>query len=212
MQRPTPTPVMHFTRVEHVAGMIERGLLSDNEAQAEDVLQIEVGNTGIKERRRRRLVTIPPGGTVADYVPFYYAPRSPMMYSIHCGNVPAYTEGCDRIVYLVTSLERLAANGLHVLMTDRNAVLQFAEFKDFAKGVPDDFIDWALMKERYWNNTSQFPDRMERRMAECLARPRVPWEAIEQVVTKSSAVHDELMGNVAGNCDTPVIVRPQWYF
>ena len=92
MQRPTPTPVMHFTRVEHVVDMIEHGLLSDNEAQAEGLLQVEVGNTGIKDRRTRRVVTIPPGGTVADYVPFYYAPRSPMMFSIHCGNVPTYDE------------------------------------------------------------------------------------------------------------------------
>lgn len=212
MQRPTPTPVLHFTRVEHVVDMIERGLRSDNEAQAEGLLQIEVGNTGIKERRRRRQVTVPPGGVVADYVPFYYAPRSPMMYSIHCGRVPSYQDGCDRIVYLVTSLERLAACDLDVLMTDRNAVLQLAEIKDFALGVPDDFIDWELMKARYWNNTDQFPDRMERRMAECLAHPWVPWDAIEQVVTKSSAIRDELTRDIAGRCDTPVTVRPAWYF
>jgi ssDNA thymidine ADP-ribosyltransferase, DarT len=212
MQRPIPTHVVHFTRVEHVADIIEHGLLSDNEAQARGLMRIEVGNTSIKERRRRRLIAIPPGGAVADYVPFYYAPRSPMMYAIHCGNVPTYKDGCERIVYLVSSLERLAEHGLQVLMTDRNAVLEFAEVKDFARGVPEDFIDWDLMKTTYWNDTDQFPDRKERRMAECLAYPRVPWDAVEQIVTKSPAVRDELESGIAGAGDTPIIVRPQWYF
>ncbi|NEA35324.1 DUF4433 domain-containing protein [Streptomyces sp. SID13031] len=212
MQRPIPTAVMHFTRVEHVAAMVQHGLMSDNEAQALGLLRFEVGNVGIKERRRRRPVTVPPGGFVADYVPFYYAPRSPMMSAIHHGAVPTYKDGCDRIVYLVSSLERLASHRLHVIMTDRNAVLDLTDFRDFGRGVEDEFIDWELMQATYWNNTDQFPDRKERRMAECLVYPRAPWGVVEYIVTKSPAVRDELAQVVAGSCNTPINVGPRWYF
>lgn len=213
MPRPIPTPVVHFTRVEHVADIIARGLVSDNEAQAEGLLTVEIGNVGIKERRRRRTVPRPPHGTVADYVPFYFAPRSPMMYSIHCGNVPTYSHGCDRLVYLASTVERLISLGLDVLLTDRNAVLDFADFVDADADVPDDFIDWDLMKAQYWNNTPDRPDRKERRMAECLVRPRVPWEAFESVVARSAPVAREVEAQTAAAASSPSVdVRPQWYF
>jgi hypothetical protein len=48
---------------------------------------------------------------VADYVPFYFAPRSPMLYKLHKGGVPNYTNGQDPLVYLVSSAEAVAASG-----------------------------------------------------------------------------------------------------
>lgn len=103
MPRPVPTPIVHFTRVEHLATIIRGGLLSDSRAQQSGMLQVEVGHPDIKERRRRRPVPAAAGGVVADYVPFYFAPRSPMLYVIERGNVPTYDQGCDRIIYLVTT-------------------------------------------------------------------------------------------------------------
>lgn len=71
-------------------------------------------------------VRVRPGGVVADYVPFYFAPRSPMLYAIHMGNVAEYNDGIDPLVYIVTSVERLLALGLAVVTTDRNAALATA--------------------------------------------------------------------------------------
>ena len=48
-----------------------------------DRLTTEVGQPDIKLKRRHRVVPIDPGGVVADYVPFYFAARSPMLGSIH---------------------------------------------------------------------------------------------------------------------------------
>ena len=213
MLRPQPLEVVHFTRVEHLGGMAEWGMFSDNEAQARGLLQIEVGNSGIKERRRRRAVPIPPGGSVADYVPFYFAPRSPMMYSIERGNVPTYQDGCGRLAYIVTNIERLVSLGLPTLLTDRNAVLRLAEFTDARSAARDDFIDWELMQARYWNSTPEEPDRMERRMAECLVHSNVPWEAVTEIVTQTRAVAEdaERVLTAVGRTTT-ILVRPDWYF
>ena len=120
--------MLHFTHVDHLVAVAQHGLLSDTVARACGLLTNEVGNREIKERRRRRVVPIAPGGVVADYVPFYFAPRSPMMYSIHRGNVPEYPDGIEPLVYLVTTIERLFVLGCAVLTTDRNAVLGYAEF------------------------------------------------------------------------------------
>lgn len=182
--RPKPTRLYHFTHIEHLESIVARGLVSDSMAQASGLVSVDVGNQGIKERRRRRTVPIEPGGVVADYVPFYFAYRSPMMFTIAGGNVPTYTRGCDDLVYLVTTIERLVKLGSSLVYTDRNATLRIATFTDDVARL-DGLIDWQLMRQRMWNSTPDQLDRQERRMAECLAYQRVAWEAFQEVVTRT---------------------------
>ena len=172
--------MLHFTHIEHLADVSDRGLLCDSQAQARGILIKEVGNRGIKERRRVRVVPVHPGGVVADYVPFYYAPRSPMMFSIHHGNVPEYTEGISSLAYLTTTVERLLDVDCDIVVTDRNAVLGFTAFHSGTDTL-DDVVDWKLMKAKMWNDTIEEPDRMERRMAECLVHDHVPWTAFTAI-------------------------------
>jgi hypothetical protein len=68
MKRPVPTPVMHFTHVESLLGIVARGLASDRSARSEGSVRIDVGEPSIKAARRQRVVKSPPGGVVADYV------------------------------------------------------------------------------------------------------------------------------------------------
>ncbi len=211
MPRPVPTPLYHFTPIHHLGSIIEHGLLCDNGAAA-GLLAIEVGNRGIKERRRRRALPVGPRGVVADYVPFYFAPRSPMLYSIAMGNVPEYTGGVDPLVYLVTTTDRLAELGLPMLFTDRNAVLDTARFTGSLSDL-DTLIDWPLMRATMWNNTPSEPDRKERRMAECLVHRQVPWRAMEYVAAHTPARAAEARATLARSCQgIAVRTRREWYF
>jgi len=209
--RPVPTPLYHFTPIHHLASIIEHGVLCDT-GTAAGRLAVEVGNRGIKERRRRRVVLVGPRGVVADYVPFYFAPRSPMLYAIAMGNVPEYTGGMDPLVYLVTTAGRLAKLGLPILFTDRNAVLETAHFTQDPADL-DALIDWPLMRAKMWNNTPGEPDRRERRMAECLVHRQVPWRAIEYVATFSPARAAEAQATLARfSQGVAVRTRRDWYF
>lgn len=213
--RKQPTPVTHFTHVGHLATVIEQGLLSDTASHGAGVLAVEVGDLGIKDRRRGREVPVPPGGAVADYVPFYFAPRSPMMFSISKGNVPSYQGGTARLIYLVTSLDRLHGTGHEVVLSDRNAVYAYADFRVFdpADPIDDDFIDWDLMGQRDWYNTDAEPQRKERRMAEALVHERVAWDVITSIGVQSEIVAAEVRAILAAaRSSIPVNVRPTWYF
>lgn len=212
MSRPIPTQVVHFTHVDHLETVVENGLLADTTAKSAGLLTVEVGNQGIKDQRRRRAVPVAPGGVVADYVPFYFAPRSPMMSAIEHGRVPTYTAGCDDLIYLVTTVEQLEDLGLTVLYTDRNATLAFAKFSDDSSDLAT-LIDWELMRAKYWSNTDQDPERRERRMAECLAHEGVPWEAFSEVVARNEACAASARAVLARLGEsTGVVVRPDWYF
>ncbi|BCK52534.1 hypothetical protein NWFMUON74_03060 [Nocardia wallacei] len=151
------------------------------------------------------------GGFVADYVPFYFAPRSPMMYSIFKKNVDTYSGSDRELVYLRTTVETLIDQGLQPVFTDRNAALQVCRFTcDLA--VVDTMIDWPLMGERIWKNTETDHDRVERRMAECLVHGKVPWSAFVEIAVCSQQTVDRVR-LADGLVDrTPVSVRPAWYF
>ena len=206
--RPYPTRVFHMTRVENLGSIATAGLLSDNMAQSGS-MTIEIGNHGIKERRRSRVVDVGPGGVVADYAPFYFNPRSPMQSSIHKGNVPSYRDGTARLVFLVSTTQRLRELGLSVVVSDRNAVLAIARFTDTDD--LDDLVDWGVIRAKYWND---YIDGRELRHAECLVHRRVPWEAFLEIGVQNTAVAEEASASLrAVGAHVPVpTVRSVWYF
>ncbi|MGJ7908224.1 type II toxin-antitoxin system toxin DNA ADP-ribosyl transferase DarT [Actinopolyspora sp. H202] len=212
MQRPKPTYLYHFTSLEHLSTIVENGLWCDSAIRGSSMLRVEVGDNDIKRRRRGRPVKVPPGGVIADYVPFYFAPPSPMLFKIQREKVAHHNGGTNPLVYLVTSLERLLKLRPRTVYTDRNAVLDTAYFTHLSTTL-DTLIDWPLMVAKMWANTAEEPDRKERRMAECLVHRQVPWEAFEKVVVHSAACARRVSDVLTGY-GRPVQVesKPHWYF
>ncbi|MDR0960742.1 MAG: DUF4433 domain-containing protein [Propionibacteriaceae bacterium] len=213
--------VFHFTHVDHLDGIIDSGLQCDLLIRGDGPLTMEAGHQTIKERRRRRVVTCSPGGVVADYVPFYFAPRSPMLYLItnphqwSTGGVATFEGSARELIYLVTSIRRLMSEGCSLVLTDRNAVLGIAEFStDHERWFTDGFIDWPLMKEKVWKNTAEYPDRKECRMAECLAYQSVPWRAIAEVVVRDEEVGRRVQRILDSHGEERFVPRVErdWYF
>ena len=87
MTTPTRGLLVHFTHADNLESIVRHGIECDAAMQA-GRLTTEIGNHEIKQRRRARVVPIAPGGVVADYVPFYFAARSPMLYVITKARCP----------------------------------------------------------------------------------------------------------------------------
>src|SRR5262249_40429592 len=141
--------ILHFTHIDNLPMIVKCGrLVSDTVAQ-QGLMQAEVGDLDIKEARRRRVIPTDPGGTVGDYVPFYFAPRSPMMYRIACdhrdGIGGRYPDGDRPLVYLAATVGAVIDAGLTWVATDGNAATATTEFSSDLDRL-DDMIDWPLMK------------------------------------------------------------------
>ncbi len=201
---------MHFTHVGNLPTVIASGCLkADSLILAESVSINECGNMQIKERRRHVRVDVPPGGFVADYVPFYFAPRSPMMFSIARGNVPTYSDGQDPLVYLWSHLSVVDRLGLAWVGSDGNCAHSLSVMTN-DWGELEASVDWDVMPLKYWNDTSEDGDRMRRRMAELLIHQRFPIMAIEGIGTKTQEIA-ELARAYTGN-RFPVEVCSDWYY
>lgn len=205
-----PIPLYHFTHVRNLESIVRSGSLRAD-AGVGRALVVEVADADIKHRRRTCRVDAGPGGVVGDYVPFYFAPRSPMLYRISCGGVTGYAEGQDPLVYVLSSVNAIVQRRLAFAFSDGNCSAAFTRFFDDLDDL--DQVDWALMNERYWANTAEDGDRRRRRGAEFLVHVAVPWEAVPRVGARTTATARQARSILDRfGRSTPVEVRREWYF
>jgi hypothetical protein len=202
---------MHFTHVEHLRTIIGDGaLLADS--LVGDRLRHEVGDRGIKERRRTLAVTCGPGGQPCDYVPFYFAPKSPMLYRIGRGGVQHYEDGQDPLVYLVSTIGTVVDAGLQWVFSDGNCGAITTGYYDQLDQL-DAKVDWPLQRQTMWNPTADDPTRETRRAAEFLVYQLMPWSLVQWLVVRNeeTAVTVRTLLAEVGQ-ERQVLVRYHWYY
>lgn len=186
--------IVHFTHVRNLPGILAAGCLhADNQVDRRSALTVEAADLEIKSSRRMIRVGLAPFGCVADYVPFYFAPRSPMLYKLAMGGVPTYTEGQDPLIYLVSTVGAITVAGLRWLFSDGNCAATVTQMFD-DPGLLDSVVDWPLMAARMWSNTADDPDRMRRRMAEFLVHERVPLNCIAGIAVRTQGMKNQVEG------------------
>jgi hypothetical protein len=158
-----------------------------------------------------RRVPLAPNGTLGDYVPFYFAPRSPMLYAINSGFVEGYDEGQAPVIYLISSVEAVNATGRRWLFTEGHAEIAYTDYFNDLRHLNK--IDWRVMKSKFWNDTDEDPDRKRKRQAEFLVHEFFPWEAVQHV-----AVYTEMMKRQVkdilgdGKHARTVRIERSWYY
>src|SRR5437867_3625919 len=119
--------IFRITHIDNVPWILANGLHCPNSKTVDPNFR-EIGNPELIRKRAGHGVPIPPGGTLNDYVPFYFTPLSPMLYNIQTGRNGTQQRSKDEIVILVSSLHKIAELGLPFVFTDRHAYQKTAVF------------------------------------------------------------------------------------
>jgi len=206
-----PTFIYHFTHIEHLPSIIEKGFLSYNKRQMLQTEHIDIAHQDIQQRRAKTKVPCGPRGTLHDYIPFYFAPRSPMLYAIHKGKVENYQQGQEPLIYLVTTVQKVETKGQRFVFTDGHGIMALTEFFDNISHL--DKVDWEVMKSRYWNDTQEYPDRCRRRAAEFLAYEYLPWEFITEIAVINERIKSQVTSILQNINHKPSLsIQPDWYY
>jgi hypothetical protein len=170
-----------------------------------------IGDQELIHKRTRKFIDIPPGGTLADYVAFYFTPCSPMLLNIRTGFRGIRQRSNEEILILVSSLSRVRKAGLQYLFTDRHAYLKAAEFwSDLGMLVR---INWSILQERDFRKDPDEPDKFERYQAEALIHRWMPIDALLGVACCSAPVASDVKRALDRLGSTlRVVARPEWYF
>ncbi|NTW01665.1 MAG: DUF4433 domain-containing protein [Oscillochloris sp.] len=206
------TSIYHITHGGNLISILHvGGLWCDAQIAAQRIAPTGIAHEHIKERRTRRAVPCGPGGTIAEYVPFYFAPRSPMLGAIHTGRVAGYQGGQRAVLHLVADVEAIAATDCRWVFTDGHAEIALSQFSTDLAQLSG--IDWDIMREKYWRDTDDDGDRKRRRQAEFLVYHFCPWTLITEIGVIDHQVQGrvrELLGDAAHQ---PVVtVRRDWYY
>ena len=222
MPQLTPTALFHITAIDNLQSIAGSGLFSKNQVAAQAIKFANIAFQTVQGHRSLKTVPIAPAGNLHDYVPFHFAPRSPMLKTIDSGNVPGCAYKQDDIVHLTTTVKAIAEAGLPFVFTNYHAVKAFADFFGDQKDL--DKIDWELFFEaprlagycKYWNNSYsklRYARRMETRQAEFLVRDSVPLAVLGQIAVRTENMAERVRGALVNAGWSPDIkVIPSWYY
>lgn len=216
MSSPPGQPkIYHITHGQNLASIIDDGFLwSDAEMIIRGGPKADIGLSEIKKRRREELdVTCHPGTKVGQFVPFYFCPRSVMLFILHRGNHPSlnYTEGQRPILHLEADLHEVVAwadgQGRPWAFTDRNAGSHYFQ----------SFRDLAQLGQLHWDHitSEDFRDSLvkEAKQAEFLVHGSFPWTMVRTVGVHSEGIAKRVREIVAISDHRPdVRVETGWYY
>jgi ssDNA thymidine ADP-ribosyltransferase, DarT len=213
---PLAPQVYHITHVGNLPAIVGAGgLLSDAAMLARGGPHARIGMSRIKERRLQLPVHCHPGDMVGDYVPFYFCPRSIMLYVIHCRNHPelTYRDGQGPIVHLRANLHAVVqwaeACGRRWAFSLSNAGARYTSFHASLADLHR--LDWQAISATDF----RAPAVKDGKQAELLVRDSLPWRFIDRIGVHSLAIAEQVDDLLAGAGAThvPVVsVQPSWYY
>ena len=103
---PEKALIFRMTHIANVPWILDHGLHCRS-SEIRDPNFCEIGNPDLIDKRARRVLPIAPGGTLSDYVPFYFTPATPMLLNIKTGYNGIRQTPMPEIAIFVSSVRRL---------------------------------------------------------------------------------------------------------
>ena len=201
--------LFRITHVRNLPWLLRNGLYAASGRR--DPGFVPIGNPELIGKRAQRAVPIPPGGTLDEYVPFYFTPHSPMLLNILNGRGGLPSRDREEIAFVISSIARLQECGANCVLTDAHAYSGEAQFSPSPAGL--DRIDWDLLRSRDFKREPDDPGKLVRYQAEALVHVHVPVDALVGFAGLSDGVVQQIQSLADGAGVTlPIAKRPGWYF
>jgi hypothetical protein len=213
MPVPAQPKIYHIVHTDNLSSIVGDGCLWSDSAMREREGGTVIGMGGIKQRRLGLPVSCHDGTKVGEYVPFYFCPRSIMLWVIHCANHPelAYRGGQQPILHLEADLHKVVewaeANERRWAFSLSNAGAVYTQFRTGVDRLGD--INWNAV------SASDFrpADIKEGKQAEFLVHQSFPWDLVEKIGIHSEGIATKVSAAIQGAAHRPQIeVKRGWYY
>ncbi|OFV93416.1 MAG: hypothetical protein A3H28_16380 [Acidobacteria bacterium RIFCSPLOWO2_02_FULL_61_28] len=214
MPIPERPKIYHITHLDNLSKIVDDVLWSDAERIRRGLECTIVGMNEIKRRRLEELIVdCYPDTRVGDYVPFYFCPRSIMLFILHRDNHPdlTYHGGQQQIIHLQADLDAVVewarAEDRLWVFSKGNAGARYAEF--FNDPALLDLLNWDAIAATDWRD----PDIKESKQAEFLVEKSFPWELVERIGVINVEVAQQVTALIRGANHQPITaVEREWYY
>jgi len=205
--------IYHIVHVDNLKSIVADGYFWSDAVMVQRLGGTVVGMASIKQRRQGLPVSCHNGLNVGSCVPFYFCPRSIMLYVIHCANHPelAYRGGQEPIVHLECDLHRVvrwaAANRQRWAFSLSNAGAYYTQFRSGLNQLGE--INWGAVAATDFRTA----DVKEAKQAEFLIEKLFPWHLVERIGVHSQAIVPRVVSAIQDAAHRPIIeIKREWYY
>lgn len=219
MTLPAQPKIYHIVHVDRLPSIIaDQHLWCDAEIIKRSLSGTTIGMGNIKQRRLNELsLTSHPELRVGDCVPFYFCPRSIMLYLIHqANNVDlVYKGGQGPIVHLVADLHASVtwaqSNNRRWAFSLSNAGARYFEDRNNLSQLGE--INWDAVQTNRWSGDGIPSSTRDGKQAEFLMEYSFPWHLVEHVGVHSQQMHQQVVSIIPVDDNRPQIeIRQAWYY
>ena len=213
-QPPAHPKIYHIVHIDRVPSILAEGCLwSDAVIVKRNAGGTIIGMGSIKQNRLRLPVSCHAGAHVGEFVPFYFCPRSVMLYVLHMANHPGltYRGGQGPIIHLESDLSRVVAwadaNKRKWAFSLSNAGAFYTQFRSRLNQLSE--VNWPAVVA----NDFRAADIKEGKQAEFLVHQSFPWELVERIGVISSGMAQQVANAMQGHRHRPQVeIKREWYF
>ncbi len=209
---PAAPKIYHIVHVDRLPSIVTAGRLwCDAEVSRRDVSGTGIGVKEIKQRRLANRLLSHEDLHVGDCVPFYFCPRSIMLFVLHKKNREnlTYRGGQKPIVHLEADLRQTVAwadaNQQRWVFTLSNAGSYCFEERCSLDALSD--IDWTAVRARFW------PQCRDAKQAEFLVERSFPWELVSRIGVCAPSIHSQAVSALQNTDHRPSVeIKHEWYY
>ncbi len=218
MPAPANPKIYHIVHIDKLASIVADGhIWCDKEMAQNPRAGTIIGMRAIKQHRMTNALESHVDLTVGQCVPFYFCPRSVMLYLISRQNHPqmTYTGGQGPIVHLEADLNTVVNwaedQGHRWAFTLSNAGSNY--FEDRCDLNQLDEINWDAVGARQWAGSGISGTVKESKQAEFLVERSFPWNLVERIGVKTRDIAQQATFAVQNATNRPTIeVKQNWYY
>ena len=218
MPVPAHPKIYHIVHVDRLASIVGDGFLwSDAEMVHRQGAGTTIGMSNIKARRLNELnLRCHPGLRVGQCTPFYFCPRSIMLFLIHKRNEDlSYKGGQEPIVHLEADLFSVIKwaqqNNHRWAFTLSNAGAYYFEDRSNLAELGD--VNWDAVQARQWSGNGVSRSVKEGKQAEFLIERAFPWHLVERIGVYSRGYGQAVSSSLQAGMHRPRIeIKQDWYY
>lgn len=195
-----------LTHIDNMQHIMRNGLVRAS-STLRNVNYVPIGDSQVIHIREVRKVK---GYQLSDFMPFYFGPRSPMLYVIQHGYNGVRQEKPENIVYCVVRIIDIINNNIDCIFTDGHALSSFTHYyKKEQLSILDSIVNYKDVYSTFWNDENDF-DLKRRKEAELLINGDLPVQYICGYVVYNDKAKDYLIS--IGIAAELIVVKPVFYF
>lgn len=214
MQIPRRPKIYHILHFDRLRSVVQQGLLCDAEISTRANQGSIIGMSNIKQRRLEELtLSSYPDLFVGQCVPFYFCPRSVMLYLIDRTSPElSYTGGQRPIIHLQSDLYETVRwadeHDRRWAFTLSNAGSNY--FEDRCDLIHLNEVNWSAVQSTQWGGSGGIK---EAKQAEFLLERDFPWSLVEKIGVYSDTEHQQVADILRGlNHGLNIEIQKGWYY